>query len=126
MANQYPVNPSVHEAMEEIKATKGVIEYAVVSRDGTLMGKNLRAEVPASAFAAISATMLASADAASNLLSLPEPSHLMAFSQDTILLVLGAGNRMLVSATVDRKMDISPVFERLKAIASRFGGEVVP
>ncbi|MDD1677648.1 MAG: roadblock/LC7 domain-containing protein [Methanomicrobiales archaeon] len=125
MATQQMVKDSIHDAVAEIRATKGVVECAVISRDGTLIGKSLRDEVPASAFAAISATMLASAEAATNLLSIPEPSHLVAYSRDVLLLVMGAGERMLVSATVDKQTDISPVFERLTEIASKMGGEVI-
>ena len=125
MATQQMVKDSIHDAVAEIRATKGVVECAVISRDGTLIGKNLRDEVPAPAFAAISATMLASAEAATNLLSIPEPSHLVAYSRDVLLLVMGAGERMLVSATVDKQTDISPVFERLTEIASKMGGEVI-
>jgi predicted regulator of Ras-like GTPase activity (Roadblock/LC7/MglB family) len=125
MATQQTAKDVIHDAVAEISATRGVIECAIVSRDGTLMGKNLRDEVPAPAFAAISATMLASAEAASNLLSIPEPSHLVAFSRDVLLLVIGAGEQMLVSATVDKQTDISPVFDRLQEIASKMGGEVV-
>jgi predicted regulator of Ras-like GTPase activity (Roadblock/LC7/MglB family) len=126
MVNQQTVEDSIHDAVSEIRATRGVVECAVISRDGTLIDMNLRDEVPASAFAAISASMLASAEAATNLLSLPEPSHLVAYSRDVLLLVIGAGDRMLVSATVDRQTDISPVFERLHEIASKMGGEVIP
>jgi predicted regulator of Ras-like GTPase activity (Roadblock/LC7/MglB family) len=125
MAIRHSVKESIHDMVEEIRATEGVIECALVSRDGTLVGKNLRTEVPAPAFAAFSASMLASAEAASGLLSLPEPSHLVAFSRDVLLLVMGAGEQMLVSATIDKKTDISPVFERLQEIASRVGGEVI-
>jgi predicted regulator of Ras-like GTPase activity (Roadblock/LC7/MglB family) len=126
MATQQTVNDPIYDAMAEIRATKGVVECAVISRDGTLIRNNLRSEVPAPAFAAISATMLASAEAATSLLSLPEPSHLVAYSQDVLLLVMGAGSQMLVSATVDKQTDISPVFERLAEIASKMGGEVIP
>jgi predicted regulator of Ras-like GTPase activity (Roadblock/LC7/MglB family) len=125
MATQQTAKNAIHDAVAEIRATKGVIECAVVLRDGTLIGKNLRDEVPAPAFAAISATMLASAEAASNLLSLPEPSHLVAFSRDVLILVMSAGEQMLVSATIDKQTDISPLFERLQEIASKMGGEVV-
>jgi predicted regulator of Ras-like GTPase activity (Roadblock/LC7/MglB family) len=126
MATQQTVNNTIYDAVAEIRATKGVVECAVVSRDGTLISKNLRDDVPAPAFAAMSATMLASAEAATNLLSLPEPSHLVAYSRDVLLLVMGAGSQMLVSATVDKQTDISPVFERLSEIVSRMGGEVIP
>jgi hypothetical protein len=70
--------------------------------------------------------MLASAEAATNLLSLPEPSYIVAYSRDMLLLVMGAGSQMLVSATVDKQTNISPVFERLSEIASKMGGGMVP
>jgi predicted regulator of Ras-like GTPase activity (Roadblock/LC7/MglB family) len=125
MATQQMVKDAIHDAIAEIRATKGVVECVVVSRDGTLVNSNLPDDVPAPAFAAISATMLASAEAATNLLSLSEPSHLVAYSRDILLLVMGAGSQMLVSATVDKQTDISPVFERLTEIASKMGGEVI-
>ncbi len=120
------LNDTIRDAVAEIRATRGVVECAVVSRDGTVISNHLRSDVSAPAFAAISATMLASAEAATNLLSLPEPSHLVAYSQDAHLLVMGAGSQMLVSATVDKRTDISPVFERLSKIASKMGGGVIP
>jgi predicted regulator of Ras-like GTPase activity (Roadblock/LC7/MglB family) len=126
VATQQMVNESIHDVVAEIQATRGVVDCAVVSRDGTLISKTLSDEVMAPAFAAISATLLASAEAATSLLSLPEPSHLVAYSRDVSLLVMGAGSQMLVSATVDKQTDISPVFERLTEIASRLGGEVTP
>jgi predicted regulator of Ras-like GTPase activity (Roadblock/LC7/MglB family) len=126
MATQQAVKDSIHDAVAEIRATKGVVECAVITRDGTLIDKELRDSVPAPAFAAISATMLATAEAAANLLTIPEPSHLVAYSRDVLLLVMGAGSQMLVSATVDKQTDISPVFERLSEIASKMGGEVIP
>ncbi len=126
MVTQQMVNGAIHDAVAEIRATKGVVECAVVSRDGTLLCNSLRDDVSAPAFAAITATMLASAEAATNLLSLPEPSHLVAYSRDVHLLVMGAGSQMLVSATVDKKTDISPVFEHLSQIASKMGDGVIP
>ncbi len=120
------VNESIHDVVAEIRATRGVVDCAVVSRDGTLISNTLSDGVTAPAFAAISATLLASAEVATSLLSLPEPSHLVAYSRDVSLLVMGAGSQMLVSATVDKQTDISPVFERLTEIASRLSGEVTP
>ncbi|MDD1673754.1 MAG: roadblock/LC7 domain-containing protein [Methanomicrobiales archaeon] len=124
MAIQHSIKDSIYDAMEEIRATKGVIECALVSRDGTLIGKSLWENVSASDFAAISASILASAEAANNVLSLPRPSYLVAFSRDVHLLVMSAGEQMLVSATVDKKIDISPVYERIQEITLRIGGKV--
>ncbi|MDD1671689.1 MAG: roadblock/LC7 domain-containing protein [Methanomicrobiales archaeon] len=125
MVTQHPVNERVNSIIEEITSTKGVKECALVARDGILVGKRCRESIPAPSVAAMTASMFASAEAASSMLEISEPSHLIAFTKDTLLLVMSLGETMLVSATVDRSIDFPPVCKRLQEIATKIGGEVV-
>jgi predicted regulator of Ras-like GTPase activity (Roadblock/LC7/MglB family) len=125
MASQHPLDERIHHFMEEMQSTRGIIDCALISREGSILGKRCRDEVPGALFAAVTATMLASAETANNLLSLPEPSCLVSYTPDMIFLVMGAGEKMLVGATADRSTDFTSLFERLQDITTRIGGEVI-
>lgn len=124
MVTQHTVNERVNSIIKEITSTRGVIECALLARDGTLVGKMFRNSIPAPSVAAMTATMFASAEAASNMLEISEPSHLVAYTKNALLLVMSAGDDMLVSATVDRCVDLPPVYKRLQEIATNIEGEV--
>ncbi|MDN7024673.1 roadblock/LC7 domain-containing protein [Methanoculleus sp. FWC-SCC1] len=122
-------HPSVGEKaqsyIDEVKSIDGIIACALVSQDGFVMGKYFRDDGHApSLFAAMSATILASAEAAASAIHISSPSSVIVTTAEAAILVVYAGSEQLITAVVEKSADISAICEQIAAIAARFGEDM--
>ncbi|NYT06520.1 MAG: roadblock/LC7 domain-containing protein [Methanomicrobiales archaeon] len=111
--------------VREIMALGGVDACALVSRDGIIMEKCIEQQnVHAPTFAAMSATMLASTEAAAGTIHIEPPKCVTAEGKTATILVMGAGSGALITTLLNISADITSVKEQLAEIARRIGEEV--
>ncbi len=79
-------------------------------------------DISSSLFAAMSATVLASAEAAASSIHIPSPSSVTIATDNATILVMGLGEETLITAVVERSADFRAVRDRLAAIAAKIGG----
>lgn len=110
--------------INEIRPVVGVVACALVSCEGLLMGKYFRdGGLSSSLFAAMSATVLASAEAACGSVHVQRPSIVTITATDATILIVSAGEAALIAAVIDMSADLPTVQERLLDIAVRIGEE---
>ena len=124
MTEKRPLKDKIQGFVDEIMALEGVEACALVSRDGLIMGKCFEQHVPASTFAAMSATMLASSEASASIVHVKPPRVVHAEADDASILVIGAGSGTLITSLLNVSADIISVKEQLSEIARRIGEEV--
>jgi uncharacterized protein len=109
----------------DIRSIDGVTACALVTVDGCIMGHHFPREGSApQLFAAMSATILASAETAAGVIGIRDPASITVSAEDATIIVIKAGHRALITAVVDMSADIPSVHGRLVEIATRIGVEV--
>ena len=112
----------IQEYIEKIKAIEGVSDCALVSRDGIMLGNSIRSEFNEPWFAAMSATLFASAESASGIIKEPAPDRVTLSSKEGSIAVIGAGDKLLLVAVLKGKPESSPAMASLEALAREIGG----
>jgi hypothetical protein len=105
--------------IDEIRSIEGVTACALVSRDGIMVGKHFDKELNEPWFAAMSATLLASAESAANIIKVKSPDSVTISTKDTAIIVMGAGEKLLLAVIVSAKGDSSLVYEKMKTVAQK-------
>lgn len=125
MTDHPPSKEKAQTYIEEIRSISGVVACALVSQDGFVMGKYFRdnGQTP-SLFAAMSATIFASADAAASAVHISSPSSIVVTTADATILVVCVGNEALITAVVEKTADPAAVSEQLATVAARIGEEL--
>jgi len=108
--------------IERIRAIEGVRGCALVSRDGIMLGQSIEEDFNEPWLAAMCATLFASAESALGILKAPPPDDVCVHGRDRSLLVLGAGEKILVVVLVESGFERSEGARTLEAIAREIGG----
>jgi predicted regulator of Ras-like GTPase activity (Roadblock/LC7/MglB family) len=108
--------------IEKISAVEGVSACALISRDGIMLGKSMQTEFNEPWFAAMNATLFASAESASTIIKAASPDMVTISSTDNTIVVMGAGEKLLIVAVTGRKTEPSPLVTALDAVAKEIGG----
>ncbi|WP_292518978.1 roadblock/LC7 domain-containing protein [Methanoculleus sp.] len=109
---------------DEIRSVVGVVACALVSCEGLIMGKCFRGDgASSSLFAAMSATVLASAEAVCGSVHVKRPSMVTITAADATILIVSVGEDALITAVIDMSADLPTVQERLLGIAAGIGEE---
>lgn len=117
MTEHQGLKERIHSFIREIMEVRGVSACVLASRDGILMGKSFAEEVSVPSFAAMSATMLAAAEAAASIAHVQPPQKVLVTSEDASVLVMGAGDRTLLAAVLDPTADTEAVYKLFSKIA---------
>lgn len=111
--------------VNEIRSIAGVVACALVSSEGLILGKYSRESgLSSPLFAAMCATVLASAEAACGSVRIQKPSMVTVTATDSTILIVSAGEAALITAVIDKSADLSTVQRQLSDMATRIGGEV--
>jgi predicted regulator of Ras-like GTPase activity (Roadblock/LC7/MglB family) len=105
----------------KIQAIDGVSACALVSRDGIIAGKFFDQDVNEPWFGALSATILASAESVGSIIKMKSMESVTIRTQDTSVIVMGAGENFLITAIVRHKTDADKVHTELFAVAKNIG-----
>jgi predicted regulator of Ras-like GTPase activity (Roadblock/LC7/MglB family) len=107
--------------IEKIIAVDGVSACAVVSRDGIVAGKILDRELNEPWFGALTATILASAESAANIIKMNSMNSVTIRGSDSSLMVMGAGDNFLITAILSSHADPVKVHDQILSIAGKSG-----
>lgn len=121
MVEHRPLKDRIQTFINEIMGVEGTVGCAMVSKDGIMMGRSFEEDVSAQAFAAMSATMIASGEAAASLVHMQPPMAVIAESMDGFILVMSAGERALIATVIRHTADLPSVKSQLVNIAGRIG-----
>jgi predicted regulator of Ras-like GTPase activity (Roadblock/LC7/MglB family) len=124
MAEQHPLEEKIQDLIDAVMALDGVVDCALVSREGRMLGSTLGEDVPLSALAAMSATIVASTDAAASVLHMNTPSSVCCESEDGTIAISSAGGTALVVTILSRSADVEAMKVRLASIAQSVGEEL--
>ena len=113
------------QCIDELRSIPEVVACALVSCEGTVMGKYSReGSLSSPLFAAMCATVLASAEAACGSVHIQRPSLVTITAADATILITAVGEAALITAVIDKSADLPSVQRRLSSIAVRLGGEM--
>ena len=115
------VKDTIAAFIEKIRAIDGVTECALVSRDGIIAGKYFDHEFNEPWFGALAATMLASAEAAGNLIRMQSLGAVTIRAANTSILVMGAGENFLIAAILGANAKQDEVSSRISNLAAEIG-----
>jgi predicted regulator of Ras-like GTPase activity (Roadblock/LC7/MglB family) len=110
MTEHQGLKERINSFIREIMEVRGVSACVLASRDGILMGKSFAAGVSVPSFAAMSATMLAAAEAAASISHIQPPRKVLVTADDASVLVMSAGDRTLLAAVLDPTADTEAVY----------------
>ncbi|HWQ66491.1 MAG TPA: roadblock/LC7 domain-containing protein [Methanospirillum sp.] len=108
--------------IEDITRVEGVRLCALVSRDGIMLGKHAAGEFNEAWFAAMCATLLASAESAAVIIKVQSPEMVTIQSPDGILIIMGAGDKILLTALIEPGTNMVGLTATLRDIAEEVGG----
>ena len=122
MSHHPSAEEETQECIDEIRSVAGVVACALVSCEGLVMGKYFRESgLSSSLFAAMSAIVLASAEAACGSVHIQRPSMVPITATDATILIVSAGETALITAVIDKSADLPTVQRQLSDIAARIG-----
>ncbi|KAF1078902.1 roadblock/LC7 domain-containing protein [Methanogenium sp. MK-MG] len=104
-------------------ALDGVSGCAVISRTGALMEKRIDSSLSVPSFAAMTATVLGSAEAAASMLHFSRPASVFVDGDDGGIIILGAGKAALITVIINKSADIELLKRELAVIANNIGEE---
>jgi predicted regulator of Ras-like GTPase activity (Roadblock/LC7/MglB family) len=107
--------------IDKIVSIDGVTACALVSRDGIISGKYFDRELNEPWFGALSATILASAESVGSIIKSGSLLSVTIRAQESILLIMGAGENFLIAAILTEKADPAKVHREMLAIAQKIG-----
>jgi len=125
MMSRHPfMEESARRYIGEIQSVVGVTACALVSSEGRILGKHFpEGDLTSSLFAAMCATVLASAEAACGSVDVQRPCLVAVASADAAILIVSAGEATLITAVIDKSADLPTVQRQLLDIAARIGEE---
>ena len=103
--------------IENIRGMEGVKLCALVSRDGIMLGRYAVGDFNEAWFAAMCATLLASAESAAVIVKIQSPEMVTIHSADGVLIIMGAGEKI-----IDPAQDLKHMTDLLREIAEDVGG----
>mgnify|MGYP003394033503 CR=1 FL=1 len=104
-----------------LQAIEGVSACALVSRDGIIAGKFFDQDMNEPWFGALSATILASAESVGSIVKMKSMESVTIRSNNTSVIVMGAGENFLITAIVRDKTNADEVHKQMHAVAKRVG-----
>ncbi len=122
MSSASPLKQMIRQFIDEIKAISGVNECALVSTDGILIGKSFEDSLSAQSFGAMCATMIASSEAAASVVNIESPLWIVVNSQNSAIILVPAGERLLIAVTANNDVSMEGVCAHLREIGERIGG----
>jgi predicted regulator of Ras-like GTPase activity (Roadblock/LC7/MglB family) len=107
--------------VEKVRSVEGVAACAVVSRDGIVTEKFFDRDLNEPWFGALSATLLASAESAANLIRMSSLDSVVIRGYDAGILIIGAGENFLVAAILKNNADYGKAHDQILTIARKIG-----
>ncbi len=106
--------------IDNIHAIQGIVTCSLISRDGIMLGKYATNEFNEPWFAAMCATLLASAESASTIIKLTKPDVVSVATSGNTLVILGAGEKVIITAVLEES-EKDAALKELKELAKVIG-----
>ena len=107
--------------VDEVRAIDGIEGAALVTKDGVMIGRSFPREISEKWFAAMSASVLASAESAASIISITPPVRIRIDAAGGCILLHDAGDKLLVVAVLAAGAKPEEVVSRLEPLAQRIG-----
>ncbi|OGD47998.1 MAG: hypothetical protein A3K76_02710 [Euryarchaeota archaeon RBG_13_57_23] len=104
-------------SLRALRQSCGAIASAVVSRDGLVIAADLPDGVSMETFGIMCATLLGAASTAHSELRVGTPQRVIVESEDTKMVLIGAGRKALIVAVISRRGDVSQAIKKLDEMA---------
>ena len=115
---------TVSRAIDEIKSIDGVIACALVTKTGIMMGKYFEdGSESARLVGVLCASILSSAEAVTSILQIGLPSDVTVNSDTERVILMGAGDKVLLITVLKRSQDEQMKIGQLREISERIGSE---
>ncbi|MDI6718380.1 MAG: roadblock/LC7 domain-containing protein [Methanomicrobiales archaeon] len=115
---------TVARAIDRIRSIHGVIACALVTKTGIMMGKYFEEGGESARLVGVMcASILSSADAVASILDLGSPSSIIINSGNAKILLMSAGEKILLIAVVRISTADQETIEQLREVADRIGSE---
>jgi uncharacterized protein len=105
--------------VDEARAIDGIAGAALVTKDGIMIGRSFPGEISEKWFAAMSASVLASAESAASIISIVPPVRVRIEAPGGCVLLHDAGEKLLVVAVLCPGAEADQVVARLEPLAQR-------
>jgi len=109
----------IDEILHGLKTVGGVISSAVVTRDGLLVSADASTDVDAETFAAMSASMMGSAETAITEVKGGTAGRVIVESENSKLIALGAGPKVLLVVLTTRETQLGLILLKLNDAARK-------
>ena len=107
--------------VNEVRAIDGVEGAALVTKDGIMIGRSFPREISEKWFAAMSASVLASAESAASIIGIVPPVRVRIDAPGGSILLHDAGDKLLVVAVIGAEAPTDRIVEQLEPLARRIG-----
>jgi len=108
--------------VEKIHNISGVKSCALISRDGVLLGNKTVSDSNEAWFAAMCATILASAESIAVIVKNEAPCHITIQAPSGSTIIVGTGEKLLVAVHMDSSVELDKTYEALYVIAEEIAG----
>jgi predicted regulator of Ras-like GTPase activity (Roadblock/LC7/MglB family) len=106
----------------KIHNISGVQNCALISRDGVLLGNKTVSDSNEAWFAAMCATILASAESIAVIVKNEAPRHIIIQASNGSTIIMGSGEKLLIAVHIDNSTDLDKTYETLYVIAEEIAG----
>ena len=104
-------------ALRALREEFGAFASAIVSRDGLIMAGDIPEDVSGETFGIMCATLLGAASTAHSELKTGTPNGVVVDSEDSTMILVGAGRKALIVAVMPREVDCDAARAKLDHLA---------
>lgn len=104
-------------ALRALRQSCGAIASAIISRDGLVIAADLPEGVSMDTFAIMCATLIGAASTANSELRVGTPQSVLVESEDSKMVVVGAGRKALIVTVLPSKADAAVAKKELLKLA---------
>ncbi len=105
--------------VDEVRAIDGIEGAALVTKDGVMIGRSFPREISEKWFAAMSVSVLASAESAASIISITPPVRVRIEADGGSILLHEAGEKLMIVAVLADGAEPDEVVERLAPVARK-------
>lgn len=111
------IETELKPALRALRQDFNALASAIVSRDGLIMAGDIPEDASSETFGIMCATLLGAASTAHSELRIGTPLGLMVESEESMMIVVGAGRKALIVAVVPREADCEAAKKKLEELA---------
>ncbi len=111
------IDTELKPALRALRDEYGAFASAIVSRDGLIIASDIPDDVSSETFGIMCATLLGAACTANSELKTGAPLGVVVESEDSIMILVGAGRKALIVAAMPRDTDCDGARKRLETLA---------